>query len=152
MAMNRCNRCNYRYLYHLPWPPSVNSLYRNAKRTLLSAKGRQWKELAYLDLLGQTRPKQPLPGPLAVDLLLMRPNDRLFDADNHVKVVLDALRDAQVIAEDHWRVVQSLSVTVAAEQDDGAGTVLIDIRPASRLYRRGVGTLFDRVLAGDIPR
>ena len=64
-----------------------------------------------------------VPGPVAIDVEIAgaRANS---DLDNHLKMILDALQDAGIIASDDVRNVQQLSATVTT----GAPSTTINIR------------------------
>lgn len=65
----------------------------------------------------------PLPGPLAlvIEVAGARKNS---DLDNHAKMVLDALQDAQIIPADDVRVVQQLTVRAIG----GEPRTIVEIR------------------------
>ncbi len=79
----------------LPWPPSVNRIWRQHNgRTLVSREYRSWK-LAALDaiavqIVGE-KPPEWLSGRLRVDIYLQPANRRRFDVDNKTKALLDAI-------------------------------------------------------------
>ena len=78
----------------LPWPPSVNTIWRNAvinkrPRTLLSAAGRRWFDMAPIEVL-QQRAGVSLRGRVHVDVTLHAPDRRSIDIDNRAKALLDA--------------------------------------------------------------
>jgi crossover junction endodeoxyribonuclease RusA len=91
----------------LPYPPSVNHLYRVVNgRPILSREGRSFKlRTAGLAL---ERGARPLAGDVAVTLGVYRPAKR-GDLDNAMKCILDALRgvafadDRQVVRIDAER-------------------------------------------------
>lgn len=66
---------------------------------------------------------EAIDGPVAIDIEIAgaRANS---DLDNHAKMILDGLQDAQIIASDDIRTVQQLSVTVIG----GEPRTLISIR------------------------
>ena len=93
----------------LPWPPSVNSYYRNVKgRTMLSEKGRAYKKAVSRIVLTQ-RAAHHLTGRLVVGIVLYPPSAMKMDIDNRVKATLDALQNAGVFEDDSQ--VDSLQVT-----------------------------------------
>ena len=115
----------------LPWPPSVNSMYRSVNgRTILSKPGRAYKEHAALIL--NTQPFDFFGGRVSVSIEAYPPNRRLFDLDNRLKAVLDSLEDAGVYDDDEQiddlRIVRMpvakdsarVEVTIAALDNEGA--------------------------------
>ena len=78
----------------LPWPPTINTYYGNAKngRKYLTARGRKYKESAGLELLSQEAPKG-LEGRLVVSIDAYPPDRRKRDIDNILKPLLDCLTD-----------------------------------------------------------
>lgn len=77
----------------LPWPVSVNALYRAVKgQVRVSEATRAWKAKA-MALLDSSRcfgPAWPLAGRLGVVIEAWPPNQRARDLDNLIKVVLDS--------------------------------------------------------------
>ncbi len=75
----------------LPYPPSVNHLWRHVVikgtvRTLLSKEGRKYRVAARAGITGE-----PLTGRLAVRVIVYPPDRRRRDLDNVCKACLDAL-------------------------------------------------------------
>jgi crossover junction endodeoxyribonuclease RusA len=90
----------------LPYPPSVNSIWRNLviggrARTVMSKEGKEYRKTAHaaLDDAGIAKPLQE---PVRVELRVYRPR-RIGDLDNTAKAILDALKgrafvdDSQVV-------------------------------------------------------
>ena len=85
----------------LPWPPSVNRVWRNIKgKTLLSAEGRSYRELVGQRCLIKRIAGKRLAGRLSVKILVNPPNKIRRDIDNLAKVPLDALTHAAVWLDD----------------------------------------------------
>lgn len=85
----------------LPWPPSVNRVWRNVKgKTLLSAEGRNYRELVGQYCLIKRIAGKRLNGRLSVKILVNPPNKIRRDIDNLAKVPLDALTHAAVWLDD----------------------------------------------------
>jgi crossover junction endodeoxyribonuclease RusA len=85
----------------LPFPPTVNTYYRNVKgRTLMSKKGRAYRALAISTCFWQKTYCYAADVRLAVTLNLYPPNKRKWDIDNRVKATLDALQHAGIIPDD----------------------------------------------------
>jgi crossover junction endodeoxyribonuclease RusA len=85
----------------LPWPPTVNTYWRRVgPKTLISARGR-----AYRDRVREVRwvsdtAAWPLSGRLVVKIEAFPPNRRAHDLDNILKALLDALQHAGVYLDD----------------------------------------------------
>ena len=92
------------YALNLPWPPSVNRLWRHvivgrSVRTLVSRDGRQYKEDVQRACLIQNAPRQ-LKGDVVLQIKLEPPDRRRRDVDNSLKALLDALTSAGVWQDD----------------------------------------------------
>lgn len=84
----------------IPFPPSVNSLYRTFRgRVIMSKEGRYWYKL-HLPALRRQAPKRPLACRLHVRLEVSVPDKRRRDIDNLAKVALDCLTKAEVWMDD----------------------------------------------------
>jgi crossover junction endodeoxyribonuclease RusA len=93
----------------LSMPPSTNSIWRSVNgRNIVSARYREWKKTAGLELMAQ-RPVRHL-GPVAVTIMLVPPDKRRFDLDNRVKPVLDLLVSGGIIEGDDSRIVKRIVV------------------------------------------
>jgi len=76
--------------FELPFPPSLNHLWRRVgHRTLLSRGGRAFRRAVRVALAA--RGVRPLDGPLAVTIDVHPPDRRRRDLDNLQKALLDAL-------------------------------------------------------------
>jgi crossover junction endodeoxyribonuclease RusA len=78
----------------LPWPPSVNSIWRNvvigrSARTLLSKDGRAYFTRAAAEVQAQ-RAGRRIAGRAAVEIVLHAPTRAAIDIDNRAKAILDA--------------------------------------------------------------
>lgn len=83
----------------LPFPPSVNTYWRNFNgRTILSAKGREYRLAVEALMFMQSMPK--LTVRLKVEIEAFRPDNRRRDLDNLFKAPLDALGHAGVYEDD----------------------------------------------------
>ena len=84
----------------LPFPPSVNTYWRNFNgRTILSAKGREYR-LAVETLLHKQNIDLKLTTKLKVEIEAYRPDNRRRDLDNLLKAPLDALGHSNVYEDD----------------------------------------------------
>lgn len=90
----------------LPWPPSVNAMWRTphkgplAGRTMLSGEGRAYRKAANDAATLQRVLRHALTGKLALSLIARPPDRRRRDLDNLLKGVLDALQHAAIIDDD----------------------------------------------------
>lgn len=113
----------------LPWPPSVNRMWRTiskgrlAGRTLLSKEGRDYRKDVSENVLLQRIPRHTLSGKLSVRIYACPPDHRARDLDNLPKGVLDGLKLAGVIADD--RFVDELHITREHVVAHGSITVVI---------------------------
>ena len=81
----------------LPWPPTVNTYWRNIKgRTIISERGRKYR----LEVLAQLAGAEPMMGRLAIKIAANPPDKRKRDLDNILKALLDSLTFAHVIEDD----------------------------------------------------
>ncbi len=89
------------YEFALPWPPSVNHVWRRVgSKTLLSAEGRKYREAVWKHCLVVRIAGKRLEGRLSVKILVNPPDRRRRDIDNLAKVPLDALTHAAVWIDD----------------------------------------------------
>ncbi|MFA7327357.1 MAG: RusA family crossover junction endodeoxyribonuclease [Candidatus Kapaibacterium sp.] len=89
----------------LPWPPSVNRIWRNvvingSARTLLSADGRAYFERAAMAVLAQRKGRK-IAGRAAVEITLHAPTRAQLDIDNRAKAILDACTQGGLWADDN---------------------------------------------------
>ena len=85
----------------LPWPPSVNTYWRNVNgRTILSAKGRAYRNNAHAAITQQGNPQLSASVRLKAHITAYPPDRRKRDLDNLPKAILDALMYADVIHDD----------------------------------------------------
>jgi crossover junction endodeoxyribonuclease RusA len=83
----------------LPWPPSVNGIWRSFRgRAILSKKARQYSLDCYAAILSQERRK--FTGRLWVELQVFPPDHRKIDIDNRQKLVNDCLTKAGIWIDD----------------------------------------------------
>lgn len=92
----------------LPYPPSANRYWRNARgRTFVSKEAKEYKQAVKSEMQWLT-PK-PIEGAVAVTIAVYRPR-RAGDLDNCIKVLLDALNgiayadDKQVVQINAFRI------------------------------------------------
>lgn len=113
----------------LPWPPSVNAMWRTpnkgplAGRTMLSEEGRAYRLAVRDAVLLQGRPRIGEQR-CAVDIEMRMPDRRRRDVDNAIKGPLDALTHASVWVDDSQ--VDDLRVWRSAR---GGGCIVVRITP-----------------------
>lgn len=85
----------------LPFPPSVNTYWRNFQgRMLISKKGREYRAAVAEQVLIQKAAKH-YTGKVRMSIEAWRPDERRRDLDNLLKAPLDALTHAGVYMDDH---------------------------------------------------
>jgi crossover junction endodeoxyribonuclease RusA len=88
------------YRIELPWPPSVNSYWRNiGSRAIISKPGRQYRQAVQVAVLIAGGRRNML-GSLSVRILAYPPDKRRRDLDNVLKAPLDALAKCGVYEDD----------------------------------------------------
>jgi crossover junction endodeoxyribonuclease RusA len=84
----------------LPWPPTVNTYWRNFDgRMIISARGREYRE-AVGDQMTLQKMVKHFKGQLKVEIEAFRPDKRRRDLDNLLKATLDGLAHAGVYEDD----------------------------------------------------
>jgi crossover junction endodeoxyribonuclease RusA len=84
----------------LPFPPSVNTYWRNFQgRMLISKKGREYRKAVADQVLIQKGAKH-YQGKVKLTIEAWRPDERKRDLDNLLKAPLDALTHAGVYMDD----------------------------------------------------
>ncbi len=88
------------YRIELPWPPTMNTYWRRVgARTLLSRKGREYRQLVELAVL-IAGGRRNLRGRLSLFISATPPDDRKRDLDNVLKAPLDAMAKSGVYEDD----------------------------------------------------
>lgn len=128
----------------LPWPPTVNTYWRNItvngkSRVLVSAKGRAYRD-AVARAVGRV---QPLAGPLVFSAVYYPPDNRKRDLDNLFKSLLDALTAAGVWANDSQ--VREIHARFGDEVRPG-GEVDVAVAPVSTDRRVIPVTMLDALV------
>lgn len=84
----------------IPFPPSVNSLYRTFRnRVILSKSGREWYKVN-LPLIVKQRVGKVFSTRLSITMSVYPPDKRRRDLDNLLKVAQDCLTKAEVWVDD----------------------------------------------------
>ncbi len=86
----------------LPFPPSVNTYWRNTRKgVLISASGRCFRSNALASVMEQLK-RRPVPITVNVEVsvLLFPPDKRQRDLDNYLKALFDSLTHAGVWGDD----------------------------------------------------
>ena len=84
----------------LPFPPSVNTYWRNFNgRMLISKKGREYRKAVADQVVIQNGAKH-YQGKVKMTIEAWRPDERKRDLDNLLKAPLDALTHAGVYVDD----------------------------------------------------
>ena len=85
----------------IPWPPSVNSVWRQYKgRILLSEVGKRYRSEVIARCILERLCHSPLSGPLRLEINAYVPDRRKRDIDNILKAPLDALTHANIWEDD----------------------------------------------------
>ena len=97
-----CNPNDTMQVYLLPFPPSVNRLWRfSGPRMYRTKVYTEWADDAVRHLQQQQAPSSPIDYPVALELAVGRPDARKRDIDNVNKAVLDLLEHVQILENDH---------------------------------------------------
>ena len=113
-----------RIVVHLPFPPSVNHIWRSkAGGSYLSKQYTAWKKLAGQEWLLQKK-NQPrgILGPYSAILILAKPDKRRRDLDNCTKAVKDFAVDHGLIEDDS--LCQELIIRWCTKEEAPLGAVL----------------------------
>jgi len=90
-----------RYEFNLPFPPSLNHIWRHAgKRTYLSERAKAYRKAVLARLIEQGVPLKAIDVPMRVTYALQAPSKRRADVDNYPKSISDALTAAKFWDDD----------------------------------------------------
>ncbi len=107
----------------LPYPPSVNTYWRaNGKRRFISKEGMLFKA-AVQAICIRDRVQSFGKSRLSVNVYIHPRSKRIFDLDNCLKAILDALMAANVYDDDSQ--IDMLSITRSDPKKGGAAVVSI---------------------------
>jgi len=83
----------------LPWPPSINTYWRQFNgRAILSEKGREYGRVVMALCLKQR--VETMTGPIKVEIIAYRPDNRKRDLDNLLKAALDGMAKGMLYQDD----------------------------------------------------
>ena len=81
----------------LPWPPTVNSIWRRGQgRTYRRPSYMAWREAAEAALYGLAA-EEPYAGRVSVECRLYAPSRRVYDVDNRAKAICDILEGTLLV-------------------------------------------------------
>lgn len=112
-------------IFHLPYPVSTNTYYRNFRgRMVISAKGREFKA-AVADIISDMGFNGFGDARIGVTVILSRGDKRSYDIDNFGgKSLLDALAGAGVFNNDSQ--IDELFIKRGPVKKPGSATVIIE--------------------------
>lgn len=112
--------------YILPFPPSVNRMWRSVNgRAILSKEGREYRARVLSSMWGSDY--DPFICPIAVDITVIRPDARRRDLDNLLKGILDALQHARVFDDDSQ--IHDIRIRWNGPEVLKGGQVIVKITP-----------------------
>lgn len=121
------------FRFKLPWPPSVNELWRSpnkgrlAGRILKSSTARTYQAAVGRALLAQQVPRNYIGRPVTIEVTQYARSMR-GDPDNGLKAMLDAMVHCGVLATD-TRAVVKLLIVQQGELDKPNGSLIVMVRP-----------------------
>jgi crossover junction endodeoxyribonuclease RusA len=118
--------------FRLPWPVSVNSIYRRTRNgTALSARAKQYRDAVAWTCYEQ-HVQRWADTPIEISITAHPPDAKPRDLDNLLKATLDALESCRVIDDDVnvWRITIERGPRDPSSKRRGRGflTVRIDER------------------------
>lgn len=86
--------------YRLPYPPTVNTLFANAKHggRFKTKEYTDWRRAAGEEILAQGRKR--VRGSVSLAIYVVKPDKRRRDVSNLIKAVEDLLVEMQIIEDD----------------------------------------------------
>ena len=109
--------------YELPYPPSVNNYWHTSgKRRYISPAGKKFTEEVAVNVYEQGY-KQFGDKSLGISVMIHPRSKRIFDLDNTLKAILDALMKANVYDDDSQ--FEYIEIARGEARDGGAAVVHI---------------------------
>ena len=110
----------------MPYPPSLNQAYRSVPsgkyvKVLLSKKGREYKRLSKIKLIGEPM----LSGNLSLTIRCFPPSNRRYDCDNIPKLLLDSLTG--IVWEDDSQIHDLRIIKCAKDANNPRVELLISV-------------------------
>lgn len=98
--------------FHLPFPPTANTMWRHVRagQHYLSERYRKWRDEAGKELIVQKVKK--VRGPVRITIGLCPPTKTPWDIDNRIKPVLDLLVNCMILEEDNSEIVKEITAHV----------------------------------------
>jgi Holliday junction resolvase RusA-like endonuclease len=107
----------------LPFPPSVNGLFRRHNGAHLSAAYKAWRDEAGMKLNRQQVRHHD--GAVTIRMWMRAPDRRPRDIDNYIKPVIDLLVRHGIIQQDHARVVRGIHADWIDEGDPRVQVIIL---------------------------
>lgn len=109
----------------LPWPPTVNTYYRNVKgRTIISAKGRDYRTDTIAACLEQSI-NSHITGRISLKMTCCPPDKRTRDLDNLTKALIDSLQHAGLFEDDSQ--IDHIEISRVVKPEYLLGTVDVEL-------------------------
>lgn len=101
----------YTFIIEGETPAKKNSkIITRDKRLIPSKRYQEWHENAYIQLMCQTRPKEPIAEGVSIELTFIHGDLRRRDSDNGTSSIMDLLVDAKVLEDDNWQIVKEIKI------------------------------------------
>lgn len=112
--------------YELPWPPSVNALWRMGRgKWYMTKEAKNYKDAVYYIVTLLKAPNFDSKQRLSLTILAYPPDKRKRDIDNLVKIVGDSLQAAKVFEDDSQ--IDRLLVERKEVRKEGRIEVLLEV-------------------------
>lgn len=83
-----------------------------------SKRYRDWHKSAMLQLLTQNKPDTPISYPVKLEVVFVHNNIKKRDCDNQLTSIMDLLKDAHILADDNWLIVNKVSIVNILNKTD----------------------------------